>query len=56
MLKPYKFVVQAIVQHVEGDEVLGEQSSEPVTLFGSDALAKWAEGFDAKLAQLEEEM
>lgn len=53
-LRPYKFVIQAIVQQVEDDTVVGENVSEPVTLFGADAVVEWAESFTDKLAALEE--
>lgn len=51
-LKSYKFVVVSIVQQIEGDAVVGEQSSEPVAVFGTDELVKWAEGFDDNLAKV----
>lgn len=53
-LRPYKFIVQAVVQQVEGDDVVGESAAEPVTLFGAQAVVEWAEGFADQLATLEE--
>ena len=53
-LRPYKFVVQAVVQDCGKDgNVLFEQTTEPVILFGCDALAKWASAFTVKLAEAE---
>ena len=54
-LRPYKFIVQAIVQEVEGDVVVDEKTAEPVTLFGCEAVAQWAQEFKAKLAEVESE-
>lgn len=54
-LRPYKFIVQAVVQQVDGETVVGESAAEPVTLFGADALVAWAEGFDEQLAAAIEE-
>lgn len=53
MLKPYKFIVQAVLQRLDDDDgnVLGEAQTEPVVLFGCDQLAAWATEFPAKLAE-----
>jgi hypothetical protein len=49
-LRPYKFVVQAVVQQVDEDGVvLGEAQAEPVVIFGCDELAKWATDFPDNL-------
>lgn len=54
MLRPYKFVVQAIPQQVDAEgNVVGEAETQPVTLFGCDALEQWARDFPAKLADAE---
>lgn len=53
-LRPYKFIIQAVVQQIEDDAVVGETASDPVTLFGSEAVVEWAESFAEKLAALEE--
>lgn len=53
-LRPYKFIVQAVVQQIEDDTVVGESASEPVTLFGATAVVEWAESFEDQLAALEE--
>lgn len=54
MLRPYKFVVQAVPQQVDADgNVLGEAEATPVVLFGCDQLAAWAKDFPAKLADAE---
>lgn len=53
-LRPYKFVVQAVVQKLDEDgNVVDEPSAEPVVLFGCDALAEWARAFPEKLAATE---
>lgn len=56
MLKPYKFLVQAIVQQVDDDGTVvaelgigGQQQGEPAVLFGVDSLVEWAREFPAKL-------
>jgi len=54
-LRPYKFIVQAVVQKLsKDDQVLGEVSSEPVQFFGTDQLATWASDFPSSLAGLKE--
>lgn len=53
-LRPYKFIVQAVVQQVENDDVVGEVSAEPVTLFGAQAVVEWAESFADQLAAIKE--
>lgn len=55
-LKPYKFVVQAIVQSVdETGEVSGEIIGQAVEVFGLGELAQWAEDFPANLARESEQ-
>lgn len=51
--KPYKFVVQSVVQVVEDEEVTGEETLEAVTVFGVKALAEWAEAFAQRLDEIE---
>jgi hypothetical protein len=59
-LRPYKFIVQAIVQQVDEDgNVVGElpvgaPNGDPVVLFGCDQLAEWAEAFPDKLGDAEQ--
>lgn len=54
MLRPYKFVVQAVPQQVdENGKVVGEAETAPVVLFGCDQLTAWAEAFPEKLAEAE---
>jgi hypothetical protein len=49
--KPFKFVVTAVVLKVEDDDqILGEVESNPVTLYGVDALVEWAQAFEENLA------
>lgn len=53
-LRPYKFVVQAIVQQVdENGNVVGESPAEPVSIFGCEALSRWADDFPFELARVE---
>jgi hypothetical protein len=51
MLRPYKFVVQAVVQETDADDVTGESTTEPVVLFGCAALEQWARDFPDKLTE-----
>lgn len=52
MLKPYKFVVQAIMIDVGDDGVVtGEAVAQPVQLFGVDAIHEYADAFPSILAQ-----
>ena len=55
MLRPYKFIVQAVPQVLDDEgNVVGESTDvQPVALFGCDALAKWADEFPVKLAEAE---
>ena len=53
-LRPYKFVVVAIVQQANEDgSVTGELRSEPVEVFGLNGLTEWAAGFPAELTEAE---
>lgn len=54
-LRPYKFIVKAVPQIVDGDgNVVGEEEGvQPVSLFGCDQLAEWAKAFPDKLAAAE---
>lgn len=52
-VRPYKFIVQAVVQEIEDDIVKGEKVSEPVIVFGVDGLEEWAKNFPEKLAATE---
>lgn len=50
-LQPFKFVVQAVLLKVDGTgKVLGEATTEPVAVYGAEALEEWARDFTAKLA------
>lgn len=53
MIRPYKFIVQAVVQEVEDDVVVGERTTEPAIVFGTEALEAWAQEFTDKLATME---
>jgi hypothetical protein len=48
--KPFKFIVTAVCLSVEGDEIVGEVSSDPVTVYGVPALIEWANGFEESLS------
>jgi hypothetical protein len=49
-VRPYKFVVQAIVQRLDArGNVAGEIAGQPVELFGCDALGEWATTFPDRL-------
>lgn len=54
-LRPYKFQVVAVVQETDPDgNVIREQVSEPVLLYGCDALKAWADSFPDALDAFEE--
>jgi hypothetical protein len=49
-LRPYKFVVQAIVQRVGQDgQVTGEVIGQQLEVFGCEGLAEWASDFADRL-------
>jgi hypothetical protein len=48
--KPFKFVVTAVVLSMDDDQILGEVESNPVTLYGVEALVEWANSFEENLA------
>jgi hypothetical protein len=50
--RPYKFIVQAVLQKVDAEGVvLAEASTEPVVVFGCEALADWASEFTEQLEE-----
>lgn len=58
--RPYKFLVTAVTQQVDDDgNVTGEATiasdpqGSPFVLFGTDALARWAEAFPTRLADVD---
>ena len=51
MLNPYKFVVQAVAQSVEGDVVVGEVVFDPIVVYGCKALEEWAQKYPDALAE-----
>ena len=54
-LKPYKFIVQAVVQQIDDDgNVRAELATEPAVILGCDALKAWADDFPDKLAAAED--
>jgi len=55
-LRPYKFVVQAVVQEVDDeDNVTGEVIAEPAIIYGVSSLEQWARDFPEKLASAKEQ-
>jgi hypothetical protein len=51
-LQPFKFVVQGVALRVDGTgKVLGEVTTEPVSLYGVEQLKEWADGFEENLAR-----
>jgi hypothetical protein len=51
-LKPFKFVVTGVALKTDGSgKVLGEVTTEPVALYGVEALKEWAEGFEENLVR-----
>lgn len=54
-LRPYKFIVQAIVQELDDAEVVtGEKEAQPVVVFGVESLVSWANDFPKNLATITE--
>lgn len=45
ILRPYKFLVSAVVQVIEDDRVVDERETEPMIVFGCDRLEEWARAF-----------
>lgn len=51
-LRPYKFVVQAVVQELDQDgNVVAEHTTDPATVYGCAQLVEWASVFPAKLSE-----
>lgn len=50
-LKPFKFIVQAVLLDTNEDKVVGEQVASPQTLYGS-TLGEVAAAFDASLVEI----
>jgi hypothetical protein len=51
-LRPYKFVVAAVVQRVGDDgQVAGEVVGQQVEVFGCESLSEWALTFPDRLKQ-----
>ena len=49
-LKPFKFIVQAVViEENEDGVIVGERTSEPQVFYGSDALKTWLDSFMTEL-------
>lgn len=54
-LRPFKFTVNAIALAMEDGEPRNEVVLEPVTLYGTDDLVRWAEMFESELAKVAKE-
>jgi N6-adenosine-specific RNA methylase IME4 len=54
IVRPYKYLVVAVLQELDDDgHVIGERATEQNVIYGSDALATWAEDFDTSLAAMQ---
>lgn len=51
-LRPFKFVVQAVLLEYDGELPKTEHPCEPVVLYGEEKLIEWARGFDATIEPL----
>ena len=52
-LRPFKFVVQAVLLEEEDGKVTAERPVEPVVLYGADKLADWANAFEDNLKKVD---
>lgn len=53
MYEPFKFVIQAVlIQRDDTERVVGEVSSEPVSVYGLNGLREYLDGFEEELASL----
>lgn len=52
-LRPYKYIMQAVVQRVEGETVIDELTCDPVTLYGAERVREWLDGFPDEVARLD---
>lgn len=52
MYEPFKFTLQATLVNKNEDSIVGEVQTEPVVLYGLDALRDYVEAFLADLADL----
>ena len=50
-LKPFKFVVQAIVIEEQGGAIVGERQSEPQTFYQAEMLKEWLDRFLIELSE-----
>jgi hypothetical protein len=51
-LREFKFVVQPVLMLMDGDKCVGEETGEPVTLYGLDQLQAMVDRFPAELDKL----
>lgn len=49
-MRPFKFIVQAVLLEEQDGRIVGEQTTNPQVLYG-DTLAEVAERFDQQLAE-----
>ena len=49
-MRPFKFIVQAVLLEEDGDRIVGEQTTSQVVLYG-DSLASVADEFDKQLSE-----
>lgn len=51
-LTPFKFIVQGVALKTDGTgAVLGEVTTDPVALYGTDAVKEWLDGFAENLTR-----
>lgn len=51
-IKPFKFVVQAVMIKTDNDKVLDELTATPVTVYGLEGLAEYTKQFPGELKKL----
>lgn len=51
-LREFKFVVQAVLVTMDGNKMVGEETGDPIVLYGLDQLQAFVDGFPADLAKL----
>lgn len=50
-LRPFKFIVQAVVLEEEEGAITGERVSEPQTFYSAEATKEWLDSFINELAE-----
>jgi hypothetical protein len=51
-LRGFKFVVQVVLVVMDGEKMVGEETGDPIVLYGLDQLQAFVDGFPADLVKL----